>query len=101
MGSTGITLRDDETGYPTEEFLEAVKNWPHSDSTGLMDEIKRAWMYSHYFRRRGRTYRLSTGGWSGNESIIAAMQSNQIFWGFCWVQSKRGGHYIFEVPEGW
>lgn len=43
-------------------------------------------------------YHLSTGGWSGNEAIIGAMQDNWLAWGRCWVQSRRGGHYIFEVP---
>lgn len=38
----------------------------------------------------------STGGWSGNESIIGAMQKNRMVWNFLWEQSRRGGHYVFD-----
>jgi hypothetical protein len=42
-------------------------------------------------------YYISTAGWSGNESIIYAMQENNLMWSLNWVQSRRGGHYIFEL----
>ena len=42
-------------------------------------------------------FRISTGGWSGNESIIRAMERNGMMWHLNWVQSRRGGHYIFEI----
>jgi len=44
-------------------------------------------------------YNISTGGWSGNESIIHEMQENSMMWHLNWVQSCRGGHYIFELRE--
>lgn len=40
---------------------------------------------------------LHTGGWSGNEEIICALQKSQ-FWFFWWESSRRGGHYYFEIP---
>lgn len=38
----------------------------------------------------------STGGWSGHEELIAELEQTW-FWVFCWEQSRRGGHYIFEI----
>jgi hypothetical protein len=45
------------------------------------------------------TFHVSTGGWSGNEEIIGAMQDNFICWTQCWKNHSRGGHYIFELPK--
>jgi len=43
---------------------------------------------------------LVVGGWSGNESIIRALENNKHWiWTMNWVQSRRGGHYIFELKE--
>jgi hypothetical protein len=45
-------------------------------------------------------WHLSTGGLSDHERIIDKM--SKIFWLGCWVQSRRGGHYEFEVnPVQW
>ena len=42
-----------------------------------------------------KNYYISTGCWPRNESIINAMEKNQMIWMFTWVQSNRGGHHIF------
>jgi hypothetical protein len=101
----------DEEGYPTEEALEKIKNWSYNDPKGWFKFIENIW----YLRSWGWTegpykenesdskdkyrYYISTSGWSGNESIIRAMQENNILWYYSWVQSRRGGHYIFEVRD--
>ena len=45
---------------------------------------------------------VSTGGWSGNESIIGAMKENTdylyTFIAFAW---RRGGHYEWRIPNEW
>ena len=51
------------------------------------------------FDKKVRRYKISTGGWSGNESIIHSMQKADFMWNLNWVQSRRGGHYIFELKE--
>ncbi len=105
-----IDLFDDD-GYPTDEFLDAVKNWEcgKNDYKELMEFIKSGWHFAEWgFHCNDATdtlddevfeYRVSTGGWSGNEDLIAAMRANFMFWSICWVQARRGGHYIFHVKK--
>ncbi len=103
----------DENGYPTEDALRYIKDWdwrdkPTSEYTALFDVIQSIWWSPEFgwhdedveceiTNRTVRRYTLSTGGWSGNESLIEALQSNWIVWSVTWEQSRRGGHYIFEV----
>lgn len=102
----------DEDGYPTDAALDHIKNWPWQKSyTELFETIKELWAYAdwgwsegwedHPWREGEKIYcyHISTAGWSGNESIIRAMQENAMFWCMCWIQSRRGGHYIFEAKE--
>jgi hypothetical protein len=86
-------------GYPTEATLEAIKQWPHTDFDGLVSFCARAWHYCDYWARDGQHIEAHTGGWSGNESTINALGENLMFWLMCWQESKRGGHYVFELPE--
>jgi hypothetical protein len=104
----------DEDGYPTEEVLEYIKRWHWSDAKAMFEYIKDMWNYADcgYWREEivykddyngmeyekpKHRYYISTAGWSGNESIIYAMQENNLMWSLNWVQSRRGGHYIFEL----
>ena len=98
----------DDGGYPTEEFLDTIEKWDVSKgkNNDLMTFIKPYWRYSYdgfwsenKHEGDGTEYAISTGGWSGNEDIIRALQMNRLFWSLYWVQSRRGGHYIFEVKE--
>lgn len=91
----------DSDGYPTGETLEVIRKWDYNDFKGLVVFCKKAWNWGdvYFTTADGETYEVHTGGWSGNESIIGAMMDNITFWSFCWVQSRRGGHYIFEVKE--
>lgn len=91
----------DEDGYPTTEQLELIKNWDFTDRRALFDYISELWwtgssLISTETQGKSTLYYFSTGGWSGNESIIHYLKLNTMFWLMCWVQSRRGGHYIFE-----
>ena len=98
----------DEDGYPTEYALFCVQAWPWNDQAGWFEFIKSIWHLRNWGWSEGNlpdelnpdkmvyTYHISTAGWSGNESIIRAMEKNDMLWHFTWVQSRRGGHYIFE-----
>jgi hypothetical protein len=99
----------DEDGYPTEEALIEIENWSYNDPVGWFKFIENIW----HLRSWGWTevqvadldssdkiqYHISTAGWSGNEDIIRAMQHNENLWYYSWVQSRRGGHYIFEIKD--
>jgi putative alpha-1,2-mannosidase len=87
-------------GYPHEIELRRVRAWAYDDPAGLFAYLRRRWQYadSGYWAQRGSTFQISTGGWSGNEDLIGAMSDNHMFWSLCWVSSKRGGHYQFQIP---
>ncbi len=99
----------DEDGYPTDDALTIVENWDDQDPRGWFAFIEKIWAMKYFGWNTQREphelikdvevdrWYLSTAGWSGNESIIRAMQQNEMMWYFHWVESRRGGHYIFEV----
>jgi hypothetical protein len=101
----------DEDGYPTDHALLIVKHWHWSDPKGWFEFIESIWhlaswgweekteKHELFDERDVHRYYVSTAGWSGNESIIKAMQQNKMMWHLNWVQSRRGGHYIFELKE--
>lgn len=88
----------DDNGYPTEDELKRIREWPANDLTGLFDYLRDLWAYPTYFKGDGPRYEISTGGWSGNESLIDALQENRAAWLLSWQSSERGGHFVFEVP---
>ena len=93
--------------YPRENELETIQKWDLLEKpvTELLEYVRQLWEYDDRFILTGkrltgkrvlRLY-LSTGGWSGNESIIGALQQNILFWSLCWVKSQSGGHYWFVI----
>ena len=89
----------DDDGYPTEEALKRIAEWPHTDWSGLLEFTQPLWNYPDRWWTVGDVLHLSTGGWSGNEDIIRAMQKNRIFWSMCWLSSRRGGWYEFDLSR--
>lgn len=97
-------LKLDVWGYPSKQTLKNIREWGAKDFEfiSLMEAIRPIWRHAEhgYFRRKGRTFWLSTAGWSGNESIIVALQENKnLFWYLNWVSSRRGGHFKFHIPK--
>lgn len=100
----------DSDNYPEETELQTIREWPlksRADFAALFTYVHERWAFDYWQKedatddvvgRRVTRYEISTGGWSGNEDLLGAMRDNRIFWGCCWVQSRRGGHYIFELP---
>lgn len=94
--------------YPTDEDIERIEKWDMTAKDepfgvyGLIDYVRRLWhMASWGFKwsKDLRTLEPHTGGWSGNEQIIAALERNYCFWGVCWERSECGGHYYFTIPH--
>lgn len=90
--------------YPTKRQLAIIENWSFQEKgrRELLDYLKKWWWYPQFnFCVSGTriiTLTLHTGGWSGNEAIIEALQNSE-FWLFYWRESRRGGHYIFKIPK--
>lgn len=83
--------------YPTEDELKRVREWPGSFVT-LLEFVRSLWWNPEWgWEQRGTKYYISTGGWSGNEDLIDALRDHKWFWMFCWVSSRRGGHYRFKI----
>lgn len=101
----------DEDGYPTGYAHQLIETWPWENQRGWFAFIKGIWAYADWGWREKQEphdwksdetvdrYYISTAGWSGNEGIIETMEKNWMLWGVSWVQSRRGGHYIFEVKD--
>lgn len=93
----------DEDGYPTEGALGLLSDWPWADPVGWLALAEQLWSYPERFVRTEHPeyveYRMSTGGWSGNEGVLAAMQKNAVLWGTCWDESTRGGHTVFRLKR--
>jgi len=92
--------------YPTRKALEYILNYEDSIKAPykLLDYIQSLWMFNDWGWKEQETLDmvgspktrifLSTGGWSGNESIIEALKKNRRhFWQIFWEESRRGGHY--------
>ena len=92
------------TEYPTEEELKIIIEYEVTKKNfhEFMEIVKELWNWNDtYFIRKGDTYELHTGGWSGNEEIIGALMRNSTFWLMYWKQSRVGGHYIFSLSRHW
>lgn len=101
----------DEDGYPTHHALECIERWPWEFDKQWFEFIRDLWHLRSWGWDEGETehefnkgrvvyrYNISTAGWSGNEAIVRAMEKNQMMWDMSWVQSRRGGHYIFELRD--
>jgi hypothetical protein len=87
--------------YPSEDVLQYFRTFVINSPAALenyLSILRREWHYEDWgFCRSGTSLTLHTGGWSGNENIIEALEDNFGFWIF-WEASRRGGHYDFVLP---
>ena len=92
----------------TKKDLQQLSDWDVSDAHNLIKRIKEMWVNQSYIKESWGIdrvwhknpvliFELHTGGWSGNEEIIKALQDNKLFWLMWWQKTERGGHYTFEI----
>ena len=89
----------DDDGYPDDEELKRIAEWPWQDSLGLLEFVRELWRFQNFWSQDGDMLAISTGGWSGNESLVAAMKQNVGFWHLCWESHSRGGHFVFDLSR--
>lgn len=88
----------DEDGYPEDNELKQIAEWSWQDIPSMLAFVLGLWWCPDFgWHLEGDKLNLSTGGWSGNESLISAIQQNRMFWTLCWESSRRGGHYEFDL----
>lgn len=92
--------------YPSTEQLERIRTWDVGGyiqpALELLEFVKGLWWaaewgWSEYDDDGSRHYILSTGGWSGNESLMDALSDNRLFWLLAFRTEHRGGHYHLAV----
>jgi hypothetical protein len=95
-----------EVYYPTDEDLARIRTWKianREDILDLLEVVRSLWHYADFhgfeMNEERTNLKLNTYGWSGNESVVEALQENFSFWACCWRLHQRGGHYEFSIPE--
>lgn len=87
----------DSARYPHDAALQRIEEWPLSDAAGLVDFIWALWTFADVYWHQSEAWLdIATCGWSGNESLIRALQKSP-FWLLCWESTHRGGSYIFNL----
>lgn len=92
----------DKDGYPTEETLQEIRQWKNEnnqDAIDLLRYIQAAWYYPDRAKDKDGLFVFSTGGWSGNESLIQALQENSIWFYLCWNSTCLPGGFLCIATE--
>jgi hypothetical protein len=91
------TMLDD--GYPADETLQRIREWPVTDLRGLFEFVREAWNWpTQLWTETDAAIICCAGGWSGNEDLIGALKANAAAWTLTWYQSTRGGRFEFRLP---
>ena len=92
----------DDDGYPTDAALRKIELFRGTPAE-LIEYLKPLWWSDlitvEQALRWGRPITrltLTTGGWSGNESIMGAL-SDTMFQTLFWQESQRGGRSVYEI----
>lgn len=96
--------------YPTEAQLERIQEWGYRGFEDLALFVQKIWHWGEDYARLSdwkvdefgteyRQFELITGGWSGNEDIVCALNKNQMFNMMCWYSSHRGGLHIYHIKK--
>jgi hypothetical protein len=100
----------DNEGYPEDTELELIEKWDWNDTFGLIDYVKERWTYNDAVKEKWvkndygnlvMKLELHTVGWSGNESLVNALNRNLMFNLLHHKKWEAGGHWYYEInPKG-
>jgi len=87
--------------YPSEVTLEQIRTHSIEEESSLPALVASHW---HYAERAAETspglWVFSTGGWSGNEDLLEAMQGSPAWWMLSWeALYLPGGLLIVAVTD--
>lgn len=89
--------------YPTDETLERIRTWKWEETLGCLAYVRSCWKGENLVTVKRfeeiTVFRFATGGWSGNEDMILALQTNHVIWSLTWKMSQSGGLHVFYVVE--
>ena len=85
-----------DAGYPTSEELQTLTLWPASDFLGPLEYMLDRWRWEDHISNTDDTYFVHTGGWSGHEEMLDALEKNFGWWKKHWYSIMRGGLYVFK-----
>lgn len=90
--------------YPTEYFLVCLREdeefWKPENIDEFIDILRIVWWFPErhlIYNPAERSLTLFTGGWSGNEGIIEALQ-HTMFWMLYQKPGRTVGDYTFVFP---
>jgi len=98
----------DGDGYPTEQDIETIQHLDaHKFRPGaeiILELFEASGCGSGKFEGPDKmgnfSLTLHTGGWSGCEDMIAALENadpaESLWWMMYWHSTTRGGHYVFK-----
>jgi hypothetical protein len=118
----------DADGYPSDDTIACIEQWPLFPQSVIpagearrlrgaracLDFVVSAWnttcgsvsytlsipeLSLVQSQKDEQFIRFATGGWSGNEVLIAALRRNVIMQSMTWCLSARGGLHIYRVPK--
>lgn len=94
-------MSDEEFAYPSEDELLAIEQWDWRDTPGFLAFVRERWRWADdgYWVEEPHILTFHTGGWSGNEDLVKAMEKNTAIWSLLWIESRRGGHYQFDLTR--
>lgn len=101
----------DHGSYPAEETLARIRSWD-GDIEPLLRLAADAWSEHGVVTEEltaqekalvraeegDRFLRFVTGGWSGNEALLAALDQNWLATSLTWRVSTAGGLHIYRIP---
>ena len=102
-------------GYPTAAAERRIRQWDGMDADNCLDFVASLWKWPDWGVSRtlkpeeallvhaeeGDHYlRFATGGWSGNEDLLVALDANLLVTMFTWRLSAAGGLHIYQYMRG-